>query len=299
MLAQVAKYASRLVATEAQADSWMSASDLLKLTMAAKQHAEQQYHRLGATAATSRQLHDAALACMMFGYMPPLRLACLRTLTHPSYQGPCIHPDCIRPGCRGNRLIVRQRQPLQLDIDLQHHKNVGSHGYKPIHITVPAGLAELLYLFVGMPRKVLTQHLPEQCPFLFVNKAGSGFDDSQLSPYWSAWLTAQGGSHMAPSKLRQVFVGERRSNDKVLGPSDAGAARVMGHSPEQWTKWYDVHFHDRETQNAVDAMATWRQQLLQLSAQPSTQPSTSAVHAAAMQRAAIDSDDDDSLVIVL
>ena len=47
---------------------------------------------------------------------------------------------------------------------------------------------------------------------------------------------------------------------------------VMGHSLAQWTKWYDLDFHAREAQQAVDAMSTWRHNLLspQASASPST-----------------------------
>ena len=77
---------------------------------------------------------------------------------------------------------------------------------------------------------------------------------------------------ISPSLCRQVFVSERRSAERVGGPSDRGAAMLMGHSLAQWTKWYDLDFHARETQQAVDAMSTWRHNLLtpQASASPST-----------------------------
>ena len=48
---------------------------------------------------------------------------------------------------------------------------------------------------------------------------------------------------------------------------------VMGHSLAQWTKWYDLDYHDREAQQAVDAMEAWRGNLLSSHAQappPST-----------------------------
>ncbi len=67
---------------------------------------------------------------------------------------------------------------------------------------------------------------------------------------------------ISPSQCRQVFVHERRSAERVEGPSDKGAAMVMGHSPKQWDKWYDLDFHARHAQQAVDAMATWRNNLL-------------------------------------
>ena len=51
-----------------------------------------------------------------------------------------------------------------------------------------------------------------------------------------------------------------------------GAAMVMGHSLAQWSKWYDLDFHSRESQQAVDAMATWRDQLLSYTVRASPGP---------------------------
>lgn len=258
----------RCSASHAAADTWMSATDLLQLFMAAKQQAEQVYEKEGASLAACRQLHDAALSCTMFGYLPPMRLTCIRTMTHPSYTGPCLNPDCHKPGCRGNRLIVHSTQPLQLEINIQHHKTERGKAFKPITFTVPAELAQLLHQYAGQPHSILTQaaaHVLEDagCPYLFMTKSGQMFGDSQLCTYWNAWLVAHGGTPMPPSKLRHIFVGERRSDDAAPGPSDAAAARVMGHSEIQWSMWYDVHRHKRQCQHGVDAMAVWRQHLLQ------------------------------------
>lgn len=290
----------RSLVSHSQADSWMSAADLVQLNMAAKQQAEQAYLDQGASLTACRQLHDAALSCTLFGYLPPVRLSCIRSMTHPSYSGPCLHPDCRLQHCKGNRLIVQREHPLQLAIDLPHHKTQAAHGFKPIHFTVPAGLAELLYLLIGQPHHVLTQAaayvlLEASCPFVFMTKTGQGFKDSQLCTYWNAWLVAHGGSPMPPSKLRHVFVAERRSSDRAAGPSDAAAARVMGHSAEQWSKWYDVHLHNRESQNAVDAMSTWRQHMLRRKA------STAAGPSAAMPQCdyVVYISDDDEMEIVL
>ena len=293
----------RGLVSNAQADSWMSAADVVKLNMAAKQQAEQAYVDQGASLAACRQLHDAALGCTMFGYLPPVRLSCIRSMTHPSYSGPCLHPDCKLKDCRGNRLIIEREHPLQLAIDLPHHKNQAAHGFKPIHFTVPAGLAELLYLLIGQPHQVLTQAaahvlLDAQCPFVFMTKSGQGFKDCQLCTYWSAWLVAHGGSSMPPSKLRQVFVAERRSDDRAAGPSDAAAARVMGHSAAQWTT-YDVHLHNRETQIAVDAMPTWRQHMLQHESITNAGPSGSAIVAMSQDDDVVYISDDEDVEIVL
>src|SRR5438046_2151777 len=59
--------------------------------------------------------------------------------------------------------------------------------------------------------------------------------------------------------MRHVFVGERRSNTRVEGgPTDKGAAILMGHNVLMWDRIYDRAFKGRETQNAVNAMAGWR-----------------------------------------
>jgi hypothetical protein len=60
-----------------------------------------------------------------------------------------------------------------------------------------------------------------------------------------------------------VFVDERQSNSAAAGPSNQGAAMVMGHSVKQWDKWYDMDFHPRLAQNAVDGMQSWRAAMLQ------------------------------------
>jgi hypothetical protein len=64
--------------------------------------------------------------------------------------------------------------------------------------------------------------------------------------------------------MRHVFVGERRSNTRVEGgPTDKGAAILMGHNVLMWDRIYDRAFKGRETQNAVNAMASWRSELLE------------------------------------
>ena len=67
---------------------------------------------------TARLLHDASLACLMFGYLPPIRLVCLRTLQMPG-SIKCLVPGCTKLGCRGNRLVWHQRH---LALQLNHYK---------------------------------------------------------------------------------------------------------------------------------------------------------------------------------
>lgn len=68
----------------------------------------------------ARLLHDACLVNTMFGYLPPVRIACLRKLQIPNAAQHCLDPDCRLPGCKGNRLELR---PDGMWMVLPHHKN--------------------------------------------------------------------------------------------------------------------------------------------------------------------------------
>lgn len=68
---------------------------------------------------TARLFHDALLACMIFGHLPPIRLICLRTLQHPLARG-CLHKGCKHKQCTGNRIHCLPTKQLQLH--LSHFK---------------------------------------------------------------------------------------------------------------------------------------------------------------------------------
>ena len=67
----------------------------------------------------AKQLHDACLANTMFGYLPPVRVSCLRRLQMPSSNA-CLDVDCRIPSCKGNRLEVKHDGLFMV---LPHHKN--------------------------------------------------------------------------------------------------------------------------------------------------------------------------------
>ena len=69
---------------------------------------------------------------------------------------------------------------------------------------------------------------------------------------------------MNPSMCRQVFFDEQQSHNAAAGSSNQGAAMVMSHSDQQWDNLYDMHYHPRVAQNAVDGMQSWRAAILQL-----------------------------------
>ena len=142
------------------AGKWMSAPELVHIIDTAWKHAELDLQQQGVTVQTSRQLHDAALASVTFSHLPPIRLSCIRGLVAPSYQGPCLHPDCKLPGCEGNRLYIITTSPLLMRIQLPHHKNACKWGQASIEFDLPAELAELLYTYLGESRRaLLDRHL--------------------------------------------------------------------------------------------------------------------------------------------
>ncbi len=216
----------------------------------------------GMTATLARQLQDVLLACSVFGHLPPIRISCIRTLVLPDYQGACHDPDCIHDAaCHGNQLQRVAHQGLHMH--LPHHKNESSWGRAAIAFTLPQELAKLMELHISQGHKLLTDYIgvEDEC-HVFVDRQGRPFSDSNFTIYWDKMLRDMGCPSISPSLCRQVFVHERRSAERVEGPADRGAAMVMGHSLAQWTKWYDLDFHVREAQQAVDAMASWRAALL-------------------------------------
>jgi hypothetical protein len=146
---------------------------------------------------------------------------------------------------------------------LSHHKSVDIHsGIGPF--SLPSDLdAELLHPYLAWGLPTLTQALSAEHSYLFMDSKGRPFTSYTYSTYWKALLSRAGmQTPFPPQKLRHIFVGERRGPDRMEGPTDKGAAMLMGHQLAMWDKVYDVHFKDRETQQAVDAMGTWRIGLL-------------------------------------
>ena len=260
------------------ADTLPTAQRLLLLIHTERQKVLQQLAEEGMTARLARSLHDLGLVSTIFGYLPPIRLTCIRTLVLPTYQGPCHKPDCIHgSSCHGN--VLQNKGTTGLHMHLAHHKNEAAWGRAPISFQVPQQLAELLVLHVTQGHKLLTEYLglEEEVHHVFVDHRGKPFNDSNFTVYWDRVMASMGLSPpISPSMCRQVFVHERRSEERVDGPKDRGAAMVMGHSLAQWSKWYDLDFHAREAQEAVNDMACWREELLSLATAATTTAKLSA-----------------------
>ena len=223
------------------------------------------YQDEGMSGKLARSIHDLTLVSTVFGHLPPIRLSCIRYLKVPGYEGPCHKSDCVHgPSCHGNLLRGCIGGPLSLY--LPHHKNEASWGRAPIRFQLPQELTELMSLHLSQGHALVTEYLGnEEQPHVFVDYQARPLTDSNFTIYWGRIMRAYGlQDTISPSQCRQVFVHERRSAERVEGPSDKGAAMVMGHSVKQWDKWYDLDFHARHAQQAVDAMATWRNNHYQL-----------------------------------
>ena len=247
---------------------WMTPEDLLKVVTSARQDVLDEIHDDGIYPDTARRLHDVTLACTIFGYLPPTRLACLSSLLHPSYDGPCLYPACNTSGCQGNKLLLLGEDPLRVVFSLPHHKNTNAWG-ATIHFEAPAELAELLHMWATQGHDELCQHTfligSPPTPTLFMTPSGKAINSSSMQYFWHTWLGKNGGvGKMPPSMCRHIFVSERRSDDRVDGPSDRGAAMAMGNSLDAWDRYYEKqrHFHPADCQRAVNAMDTWREGLL-------------------------------------
>jgi hypothetical protein len=109
--------------------------------------------------ATAKAVQDAAQLAMMFGYLPPLRLACVRT---------CLHPDCVQPSggcmdtecrqgssCKGNRLEWVDSTKSKLKASFPHHKNEARWDHMPIEFVLPPSLTNQLMPWINKGHSIL------------------------------------------------------------------------------------------------------------------------------------------------
>lgn len=216
--------------------------------------------------ATAQQLQEALFANLLFGYLPPMRLECIKTMTVPGAACGCQEEECtLGPGCGGNRCERTGQHSIKLVFP--HHKNTRTWGNAIVLESLPSELTQLfvLYLDEALPR--LHQQFPSarQHDRVFFTRSGAVHKVS-LSTYFNSVLHRLGipaHVHIAPQHLRHIFIDERRGVQPAAGPSDGGAALVMGNSPATWSAWYDLAKWDgRSAQRAVDDMSPWRAAML-------------------------------------
>lgn len=223
-------------------------------------------------------LHDVALACTLFGWLPPQRGQVLMTLLPSCHEGPCPSPDCRQGACGGNRLRC-SADPTRLRLEVPHHKTDKTWGM--LDFLLPSDVSALLILYLSKGYQVLRHHMKVSHPFMFMNRDGRQLkSDGTFTTYWHAllkrWNLPKGGPHA----LRHAFVCLHMQSvtpTQVAG-DQAGFAYCMGHSYLEWLRTYDLLFLQRAGQQAMDAMPAWRQAILASHA-PTVQP---AMHDAAL-----------------
>lgn len=261
----------------AQNNSWCSAAALLGVMEGSRASVMAELQESPMTLGLARRLHDALLGCFMFGWLPPQRPSCVRTLLSPYYTGPCMDPDCRKPlECQGNKVHLRPDGSMY--VELRHHKNVSKWGGRPISYPLPQDLVHMVKLHCkqGLVWLRLESESPDSHSYLFVNKKGQPFHDSTFSAYFQAMMVRAGGARITPQHCRHIFVIERMSPARVPGPGNLEAAAVMGHSVRQWEVAYNPTLMRERCQQAVVGMDMWRAGMLAGVAGPSSPQQASA-----------------------
>lgn len=248
-----------------QEGAWLHSPDVVALFEQLRVAALQAVPAPGelCTLAGARLLHDACMTSCMCGYLPPLRLTCIRSLQVPMQQQGCLDQECRVSRCKGNRIAVRGQE---FWLELPHHKNQRRWHADPIIVRLPEELALLVHAYLLHAHPLLCHGQA----FMFCDKKGRPFEAAApFNYYWTGVLQKLGSPAVfPPSRIRHIFVDERRSLDPAPGPSNHGAATVMGNSVAQWDRSYDLGMRSRETQAAVDAMPGWRAAMLERSRAP-------------------------------
>ena len=271
---------------------WVDAPVLLELLVGKMTEVMQTFTDLPSLSVEqARFLHDVAMACTMFGWIPPPRCSCVRTLCPPSHRGPCPDTDCKSNACWGNRVIVNVVKGT-MQLHLAHHK--ADRKWGTIEYELPDDLTDLLVLYLSKGYKLLKNSLGVEHPFMFMSMDGPAFGTDTFCKYWQDLMDSWGGPTAGPHTLRHIFVADRSRHDTVPGPTQQGAAFCMGHDPAQWTISYDLQSLQRGAQHAVNSMSGWRAALL--ATRNTVQPATATpAHVAGLVDEADSDEHDDSV----
>lgn len=231
----------------------------------------------------AQELQDVLLVNVLFGYLPPMRLKCIMTMTRPSTLSECQEAQCqLGPECAGNRL--ERTAGGGIKVVFPHHKLRRVWGTAITLQSLPAELTELFNLYLDVAIPSLCTSLPKARLHERVFFTPTGIPHRQnLSYHFKRILMQLGSLPIAPQHLRHIFIEERRDRNPVAGPSDRGASLVMGNSLGAWAAWYDLSRWDgRAAQRAVDDMQPWRAAMLQGSGNVAEVPATQQIEASVM-----------------
>ena len=236
------------------AGTWASAAAIVRVLVEHKTQIEQEMGQTESlTYDEARRLHDIALACCMFGWLPPPRASTLRTLCSTRHRGSCPDPDCTSDSCWGNRIYVGEGDRLVMDVP--HHKSEKTWG--TLHFVLPADLSALLIMYMNKGYDVLRRDLEPEHPYAFMTLTGLAFETDNFSNYFKRIMASVGGPAIAPHSLRHIFVIDHMDNAQ-----HRGFAYCMGHDLAQWDRSYDLLSLQRRGQQSIDAMQAWRTGLL-------------------------------------
>jgi hypothetical protein len=156
----------------------------------------------------------------------------------------------------------------QLLLDVPHHKNTKHWNGKHINFELPRELNRLMVELVTWGRAKILAEVGNASGVghtLFVHPTkGVPFTLHTVSGYWKQLVLGDldASKRFGVQLCRSIFVGERRSVNRVEGPVDRAAAMVMGHCEKVWNTNYDRQYSMRNAAQCIQAMQGWREGLL-------------------------------------
>jgi hypothetical protein len=223
---------------------------------------------------------DAAMLGMAVGHVGlTVRIKALRTVKDPRFHDTvCSDATCTNANCKGNLVDIHYPDELEDDfgepdtpvcsLKLPHHKNSNRGIAMPTVPIKSSKLCKLLGIWTkfGRPR---FEDMAKECQpgwkdpeTLFISAQGKSFQGL------TAWYKGVHEQHNAPypylpiNTYRKVFVTDRLENPDRPGPSNEGAAIIMGNSVRQWQATYWPNKIQKLAQGAAEDMEAYRQGLL-------------------------------------
>jgi hypothetical protein len=228
----------------------------------------------------SSLVRDAAMLGMAVGHVGlTVRIKAIRTVKDPKFSATvCTDTTCTSAACKGNIVDITFPDELVDDIDdsdtpecrllLPHHKNSNRGIAMPTVPITSSKLCKLLGTWTKHGRPRFEDMAKEIQPgwkdpeTLFISAQGKSFQGL------TAWYKSVHETHNAPypylpiNTYRKVFVADRLENPDRPGPSNEGAAIIMGNSVRQWQASYWPNKQQKLAHGAAADMEVYRQGLL-------------------------------------
>ena len=203
---QLLQYQNWLSALKSQVCEWLPqcayslqdphlimAADLLKLILDFK-HAAWAAYQADITACgharvdSMRGLHDAAMLCSMFGWLPPMRVTMLITLMKPGLKHNCLAEGCKCPGNHLHWLTANDA----LGGRWFHHKTARKQGGQAIQYRLPPDLNTMFKIILQPASRVLLESKGQACRTVFVSMSGKEISSTNWGAYFSRLVNMLG-----------------------------------------------------------------------------------------------------------